>query len=432
MLEKIKKTLWGDLSADEFRRFGMLSFTLLFIIGTYWLMRPLKDGIFISMVGKTYLPYAKMLSFCFILPIVLIYAKLVDLFAKQKLFYILCSAYSLLFLIITYLLKDPVIGLQNTVANPDRYLGWVIYLSIESFGSLLVSLFWSFVASNTDTSSAKKGYGLIIFGAQIGSMIGPALAIKAKVFGIPFLTLLVSAGLMVVPLLVKLFITAYPASGEQTVTKKKKSSPVEGLKLLFSRKYLLGILGVSTLYEVVGTILDLQLKFLAADTYSTSEELTSFLGMFGLATNAMTFFLALVGTSFFIRRFGLTFCLVVYPIFTGVIILVAWSTPVLWIMFGSMLLVKALSYALNNPCKEIMYIPTSKDVKFKAKSVIDMFGGRSAKATGSGIKAMVTSTAAPIAYGAIISLGIVGVWIAAALYVGRKNKSLTDSNQIIN
>ena len=433
MLEKIKTTLWGDLSQDEFKRFGMLSLILLFIIGTYWLMRPLKDGLFVALVGKTYLPYAKIVSFCFILPIVLFYAKLVDLFAKQKLFYILCSAYAALFLVITYLLQQPVIGLENTVANPDRILGWVIYVAIESFGSLLVSLFWSFVASSTQTSSAKKGYGLIIFGAQIGSMLGPAVAIQAGNFGIPFLMTMVAVGLLIVPLLVKFFITVFPASAESSNVeqKKQKTSPVEGLRLLFTRKYLLGILAISTLYEIVGTILDLQLKFLAADVYTTPESLTSFLGMFGLATNATTFILALVGTSFFIRTFGLTFCLVTYPICTAIIVLTSWSMPVLSVLFVCMIFVKALSYALNNPCKEIMYIPTSKDVKFKAKSVIDMFGGRSAKATGSGIKAFVTSTAAPIMYGSLLSLGIIGIWIAAALYVGRKNKKLTESGQII-
>lgn len=433
MLEKIKTTLWGDLSQDEFKRFGMLSLILLFIIGTYWLMRPLKDGLFVALVGKTYLPYAKIVSFCLILPIVLFYAKLVDLFAKQKLFYILCSAYAALFLVITYLLQQPVVGLENTVANPDRILGWVIYVAIESFGSLLVSLFWSFVASSTQTSSAKKGYGLIIFGAQIGSMLGPAIAIQAGNFGIPFLMTMVAVGLLIVPLLVKFFITVFPASAESSNVeqKKQKTSPAEGLKLLFTRKYLLGILAISTLYEIVGTILDLQLKFLAADVYTTPEALTSFLGMFGFATNATTFILALVGTSFFIRTFGLTFCLVTYPICTAIIVLTSWSMPVLSVLFVCMIFVKALSYALNNPCKEIMYIPTSKDVKFKAKSVIDMFGGRSAKATGSGIKAFVTSTAAPLMYGSLLSLGIIGIWIAAALYVGRKNKKLTDSGQII-
>lgn len=46
------------------------------------------------------------------------------------------------------------------------------------------------------------------------------------------------------------------------------------------------------------------------------------------------------------------------------------------VVFGSMMFLKALSYSLNNPCKEMLYNPTSTAVKFKSKSWIDIFGQR--------------------------------------------------------
>ena len=104
MFQAIKRALWGDISGEEFKRFGLLSVTFLFIIGTYWLMRPLKDGLFIKIVGATYIPWAKIASFLFIVPLILIYSKLVDLVAKQKLFYIICTFYALLFFVISFAL----------------------------------------------------------------------------------------------------------------------------------------------------------------------------------------------------------------------------------------------------------------------------------------------------------------------------------------
>ena len=429
MFEKLKRTLWGDLSGEEFKRYAMLSVTLLFIIGTYWLMRPLKDGIFKAVVGVDYLPYAKMVSFACILPIVLAYAKLVDMVPKQRLFYILCGFYSALFILISFLLRDPQMGLPNTVASPDRLLGWLVYIAIESFGSLLVSLFWSFVASNTDAASAKRGYGLIIFGAQIGSMAGPLIATRAKIFGLPLLTLFVGLFLLVVPVLVKAFITKYPSAAEGSLKGKKKTSPWEGLRLIFTRSYLLGVLAISTIYEVVATYLDMNFKMLAGDYYTSNEAYTAYLGWFGFSTNFMTFILALVGTSYFIRRFGLTFCLVAYPCCASILLLLCTSfSTVLPVFFVSVLVMKALSYALNNPCKEIMYIPTSKDVKFKAKSAIDMFGGRSAKATGAGITAIAAQS---FIFGSAISFAFIILWASSALFVGRKNKVLSESVEII-
>ena len=431
MLQKIKQTLWGSISGEELKKYGMLSFTFLFIIGTYWLMRPLKDGLFFKIVGRLYQPYAKMASLFFIIPLILMYSKLVDLVEKQKLFYIICSLYALLFLGVAYFIGHPTIGLANTVTSPYRTFGWVIYLAIESFGSILVPLFWSFVVSSTDTSSAKRGYPVIIAGAQVGAISGPLLATQAEHIGMPLLAVIVAAGILLVPLLIKYFISIYPTSAEATVSKEKKTGMVEGLKLLFTRPYLLGILGVATLYEVIGTILDYQMKFAADEVFHTSEGFTRFLGYFGVASNTLALVFALVGTSFFIRRFGLTFCLVMFPITIGLVVLNVMIYPSLWILFGAMVAIKGLSYALNNPCKEIMYIPTSKDAKFKAKGWIDMFGGRTAKAAGSGVTALFTEATALMLYGSIISLGIVGLWILVAFYVGTTNKKLTDEGRII-
>ncbi len=432
MFQAIKNALWGDISGEEFKRFGLLSITFLFIIGTYWLMRPLKDGLFIKIVGASYIPWAKIASFLFIVPLILIYSKLVDLVAKQKLFYIICIFYALLFFTISFALKHPTIGLANTVPSSGRLLGWIIYLSIESFGSLVVALFWSFVASSTDTSSAKKGYALIISGAQVGSIAGPFLASNAKSFGMPLLTIFVAIGILIVPILIKLFITVHPSAAEKSpASTEKKTGIIEGLKLLLTRPYLAGILGVATLYEIIGTIIDYQMKMSADKVFSTPEAVTGFLGNFGMAANSLALVFALIGTSFFIRKFGLTFCLVMFPVTIGLVVGCVWAIPGIWVLFGAMVAIKGLSYALNNPCKEIMYIPTSKDAKFKAKSWIDMFGGRTAKAAGSGINAFFTTLSELMFFGSIISLGIVGIWIVIALYVGKTNKKLTDSCTII-
>ncbi len=435
ILHRIKQALWGDLSSDDMKRFGMLALTFAFIIGTYWLMRPLKDGLFFKIVGKMYQPNAKIISFFFIIPVIFFYAKLVDLVEKQKLFYILAGIYSLLFVGITFFLGHETIGLVNKVPAWNRWFGWIIYLSVESYGSLLPALFWSFVASSTDSVTAKRGFGLIIGGAQIGAIAGPACATQAEWLGMGFLTMTVAVCLALVPVLVKLYITMYPAAAETRSAgdnKKPKTGIFEGLRLLLSRPYLIGVFGVATLYEVVVTIADYQMKFLGDETFKSPEAFTVFLGKFGMATNTLALVFALIGTGFFIRRFGVTFCLVAYPVCMALIMGGVIMFPTLWVVFAAVMAGKGLSYALNNPCKEILFIPTSKDVKFKAKSWIDSFGGRLAKGpAASGVNNIFKGLPDPILYGSLLSLGVIGVWLVAAIYVGRKNKVLTDNNEQI-
>jgi len=438
MIEKVSKWLWGDMSQKETRKYGLLALAFLFIIGTYWLLRPMKDAIFASTVGIKFQPTAKIVSLCFLLPVTLLYSKLVDMLEKHRLFYVITLAFAAAFTCVTLLLAHPTIGLANTVEDPSRILGWTTYVLIEAFGSLMVAMFWSFVASSSDPASAKKGFPFIIFAAQFGSIAGPTLATQAEVFGLPMLMAIGVCCMLVVICLIAMVVRLDPAemiadgAGKSNKESKKPTGMLEGLRLLFTKPYVAGIFGIATLYEVVGTIMDFQMKVLARDAYATPESFTQFMAYFGQCANGLSLLFALVGTSFFMRRFGLSFCLLLFPFSVAVVVTGIYMSPGLWQMFAGMVAIKGLSYALNNPSKEIMYIPTSKDVRYKAKSWIDVFGSRGSKAVGSGINNSLQGSAqALMTYGTLASLGVIAIWIAVAAYVGRTFAKLTSTGQVI-
>lgn len=429
MIAGIIRRFYGDLTNEELKKYGMLAMTAAFILGTYWLLRPLKDALFMNIVGRSYIPRAKMLSFVLVSCLVLLMSKLVDMVAKHRLFYIFSSVYVVLYLGVAFLVAHPLHGIANTATSPDRVLGWAIYLGVESFASLMVPLFWSFVVSSTDTASAKRGYGLIIAGIQFATISFPALT-QFDV-GLQTLMFISAAGVAMVPVTIMMFVKKYPEVLVEKVTSKKPTGFLEGLRLLFSNVYLLGVLGVATLYEIIGTIIDYQMKGLAQEQYGSAEKVAAFLGKFAMSANALALVFALLGTSFFIRRFGLTFCMVAFPCSVALVVVTTWMNPTLWFFFGAMVAIKGLSYALNNPCKEIMYIPTSKDVKYKAKGWIDGFGGRSSKAIGSVVTDFFPVMSELLMYGSFISLGIIGIWIPIAMFVGRSNSKLVAENKII-
>src|SRR5579859_934851 len=120
MFGKLIRAWWGDFSKEEFEKFALLSLIFGLVIGVYWYLRPLKDGIFASVVGANYIPNAKILSLIVVFPLVLIYSKLVDLFPRHKMFYALCTIYGLVGLVFAYIMQHPTIGLANAVASPDR------------------------------------------------------------------------------------------------------------------------------------------------------------------------------------------------------------------------------------------------------------------------------------------------------------------------
>jgi AAA family ATP:ADP antiporter len=439
---------FGDLTNEEVKKFGLLALGFFFVIGTYWLMRPLKDGIFRSIVGWDHQPMAKILSVFVVGLAVFIYSKLVDLYDKDKLFYVLCGFYLVLFTAIAIALRMPSIGLNPAIpADPSRYLGWIVYLAIESFGSIMVAHFWAFTISITDPASAKKGYPLIIAFAQIGAISGPALAWNAERIGLTNLVIIPVFTIFSIIVLIKYFTSVFPADQVEGGPKKPKTGFLEGLRLILTRPYIFGIFAIVMLFEIVGTIVDFQMKKQAGllPMYKSQEAFTGFLGMFGMSVNTMAFVMALLGTSYMIKRMGLVFCLLAFPVTLGTALAVFTGAiqfgnldpaTTLWGLFAVMVVAKGLSYALNNPSKEMMYLPTSKDAKFKSKGWIDMFGSRSAKSIGSLINKGLLSNAGGgtvgiITAGSFVSLGLIGVWILFALYVGRTFVKLTRDGKII-
>ena len=444
MLPKPFQMIWGNLCAEEIKKFGLLSLSLMFTIGPYWMLRGIREALFIDMVGLRWQPVGKIVAFSFIIPLVLFYSKLIDLVKKEKLFSIIYTIFVTIFVIIAffdaypnYITLTPQAPLSNLFSwIPGKAFGWFCYVAFESFGALAPALFWSFVASTTTTDSAKRGYGMIISITQIGTISGTLLVANySQKLGLPLLILIAAFFIALVPFIIQLFtsINTQQKPHQNQKKRKPKTGFWEGLRLLIKKPYLMGIFVITTGYEVVGTILEFQMNLLGHEAYPTKEAFAGFYARYGLYTNTLAVLFACLGTSFFLRKFGLRICLLIFPIATIFIITSVRIASILPIIVIAMIILKALSYSLNNPSREILYIPTSKDAKFKAKSWIDVFGVRSIKASGAGINAIFSNMLPieTIAYTTPILLVIVSVWAFIARLVGNKFHSLTKENKII-
>ena len=464
MITGIVRCFFPDLRRDEMRKFSLLSAIFFLIIGTYWLLRLLKNTTFLKVAfpvclgwaeqqGCLFQPIAKFWSPFVVLIMVLIYSKLVDLVKKHQLFYIICTFYALLFAgCASILFVKDVYGVESLGKASLAAMGWISYFAIESFGSLVVALFWSFTNSVTDSDSAKRGFPFIVATAQIAAIAGSGALFFSGHIGSLWPILLIAGALVasVIPL-VHYFIRTTPAhqlvgNTAAAITEKRKEGFIEGftsgLTLLLSRPYLLGVLILSTFYETIGQIVEYQMQVFASMSpeYHSEIAFAQFQSTYGMGINTVSFLIALLGTSYILKRFGTRISLLIYPtIFAltlaGLVVYFKFNpSPVLllWATFTAMIIIKGVGYAVNNPTKEMMYIPTSKDAKFKSKGWIDTFGSRFAKAGGAQVtNAFKYNLSDLMIYGSLFSFGLIGVWMAAAVFVGTKNKQLVETGKII-
>lgn len=444
------KLLWWEFeNKEEFKKFGLLALVFFGIIGIYWTLRPMKDSIFNELIGlKLYQPVAKGLSLIVVSCLVILYGKLIDTFARHKVFYFFIAFYCITALLFYWGFSDQHIGLANKVKDPYRIIGWAWYIWVESFGSLVVALFWAIVTDITSPEAAKRGFPFVALFGQLGNFMGP-LVLHAERLGFSGSApmLLILAGLLLFTGFVFwIFISVIPASHlkgyHQEGQEESEPGFFEGLKLLFTRGYLLGIFLMITFYETIVTVFDYHFKTSAAEIYRTELELNSYLNFYAVMTGLVSTVCVLFGINKIQKIFGMKISLFMTPVFVTVAAVALKLNPssltfALCVIVSS----KAVNYALNQPTLKQLYIPTSKNTKYKAQAWLEMFGSRGSKGAGSAISncrsmleahyGVIEGLAKFLLLMNVVTFGCVAIWIPVAAYVARTYDKAIKEKRIV-
>lgn len=442
--QSICKFNFGSFEREEFKKFLRMGLIFALIIGVYWTLRPLKDAVFVQLVDKLQLPFAKTFSVIALLPLVIFYTKLLEKTSREKMLFILPIFYGIAVSIFGFLMlgaQAPVEAIANRsflFLASTKALGYLFYVFVESFGSLVVALFWAFATDTTSAGSAKKGFPLVVAIGQIGGIIFPY-----SIGGLPHrLGLLTDAlsmiclgalTLLIVPL-VQYFLRSTPSTLFSQQEKNEKHEPgfLEGLKLLVKNRYLLGIFAANFIYEVVVTIFDFNFKISASSAYA-GVALSNYLSIYASSVNIVSLLCLLLGISNVTRFLGIGVALAAMPVIVGCALLGFLSLNSLSFLFALMVGSKAINYALNGPALKQLYIPTTPDVKFKAQAWIETFGSRSSKQAGSVFNMLLAplGKANYLMLSGAICFPLLGLWLVIALFLGRSFRKAVNENKLV-
>lgn len=456
-----KAGLTFDLDQQERNKIFWLTIAFFCVIGSYTVLKEMKDVLFAQIVGAKSLYKVKFLSMFVLLPATLLYAKLVDYLNRWSLLMFYSLLYGVGGFVIAYYLQDPVIGLDNQVASSDRYFGWAVYLFYEGLVPFVISVFWSFANSITNPETAKKGYTLLIAGSKLGGMFMAGLAwalfvptsfLGGLAWSSVFIhqVLLIGASIMLIisPFIIYVLLqTAQKKSlhgyeavhdYEQKQEEKGKSETgmLSGLIVMFKHPYIMGIFGMMFFYELVNVVLGIQRTVLLQAAAKDSAAFTGEMFKQRFWIHLAGFILSFFGTRVLIKRLGEQVCLMLIPILTGILLfyfMIAYNEQAVLFVFMAL---GVLNYAFASPLREALYIPTVKDVRFKSKAWIESFGQRFAKACSSGVIGTIQSVAAigTPAYLAMFSgffAIVVMLWTVVAFLLGRKYSSVIKKGEAI-
>jgi AAA family ATP:ADP antiporter len=453
--QSIVRPIFGTFETEEFKKFLRMGAVFSFIIGSYWTIRVLKNALFCTLVGAAQLPYAKTASLLFLVPLLMFYTKLLDTHKREKVFYIVSGVYGILSLLFAVIIAFT----QSNCAidgSPQSWLQWIVgyafYLFVESYGSLLPALFWAIASDTTSPDSAKKGYSLVVAIGQFGGIFLPYLvaglprrlgletsALSILICGVTILLSILSFKSFFKKTPPNLLIS-YHGKNEKEEEKEQEPGFFEGVRLLFTHKYLLAIFAVVSFPDIIMTIVDLHFNSLAAQTYSGTH-LAEYLGAYGSSVNIFALLFLIFGIGNITRILGIGVSLLLMPILYAIAIIGFTSWSSLTFLFVLMASSKAINYALNGPAIKQLYIPTTHDVRFKAQAWIETFGTRSAKEAGSIFNMLlgplqsklgvVLGRARHAVFASYFGFAITFAWVFIALFLGKKYRKAIDDKKVV-
>lgn len=450
------KNLWSI--KPEFRqKVFYLSLTFLLMSCCQVIWRPLKMAIFSKMVGAYLIPDAKLFSLLYVIPLILVYSKLVDWLRRHHLLYCFALFHAIGGIIFAYLLSHPVYGLANTEASPSRTLGWAFYCFMESFDAFYSTTFWAFADSVNTPKDARNYYGFFVSGSKIGGILASGVlylaltrsSIAQQIQILPGALFLGSimlglAAYAIYTLVNKVsddYMHGYEAA--YRLEKHKEShdnswyesirSSVDGLIIMVKKPYVLGIFALVAFYEIMVVIFDYWVALHADKMHDGVGSMTAYYAFYYLLLNVVGLIISFFGTTPLLRVIGIRLSLFIFPVMCLVLLLLTYQFPTSAVFFAVLVALRSLNYSLNHPTREILYIPTTKDIKFKAKTWTDAFGSRIAKSFGSVFNYSLKGASPAFALLSSLSLsfGLTFLWLVIVYFLGKTLQNAIDHKQVI-
>src|SRR5688572_14936265 len=267
------------------------------------------------------------------------------------------------------------------VAAGTPYVGVAFFIWVGIFNMSLVAQFWSFANDIYSKDAGARLFPIIMIGMTAGAPLGSLVAGRLFQSGMtPAAILHVAAVLLMASLLLYLAINA-------RVTRHGAAEPLldngGGFQLVLGNPYLRLIAALVVLLNVVNTtgeylmarLLTAHVDALAAITVGFNKEayIGAFSGEYQFWVNVTALFLQAFVASRVVKHRGLQGALLALPLIAlgGYAVIAAGATfsVVRWIKTAE----NATDYSLMNTARQLLWLPTSREDKYKAKQAIDTF-----------------------------------------------------------
>jgi ATP:ADP antiporter, AAA family len=266
-----------------------------------------------------------------------------------------------------------------------RFVGVAFFVWVGIFSLSVIAQFWSLANDLYEQDEGERLFPIIAFGATIGSPIGARIAGALFGNGVSPATLLqIAAGLLVIHGLLTLAL-ARPVATRAAAAKPEPSlaEGESGFVLIFRSPYLRLVALLLVLLNIVNTVGEYVLgknavaaaKEAVAHGQAASQSafLGHFYGEFFFWVNVTAAVMQALLVSRLVKRFGIRGVLYFLPMLAfgiyGLMAAGAGFVLVRWLKTAE----NATDYSVMNTAKAMLWLPATRQEKYRAKQAVDTF-----------------------------------------------------------
>lgn len=361
-----------DIRKGEGRK-ALLMFLYFFItITVLYVLKPVRSSLFLEELGSQRLRYVYLGEGVFLLFVTWIYVQLAKRVQRKTFFTGVLAIFISNLLIFWWLfhLKVP-------------YLSAFFYIWVACFSIVSVTQFWTLANDIFNPQEAKRLFGLIISGGSAGGVIGGLLTNRAVRWVHTEDLLLLSSVLLSSCIVLVGFLWQYLPEGAPGFGKERATIEVQSTRKLFmTSKYLWMLAGVVMFAKVASTVVDNQFNAIVELHLVGKQAKTAFFGAFSAGLNVISFLMQIYATSMSLRLLGIGISLALLPVGLSGAFLFTVLIPVLGTATFLKIFDGSINYSIQQASKEVLYLPLSSSVRYRAKPVIDMLIYRVSKSLG--------------------------------------------------
>jgi AAA family ATP:ADP antiporter len=333
------------------------------------------------------------------------------------------------------------LGLFYLAGQAGMRVGVAFYIWLGIFNLFVVAQFWAFANDLYTEGQGQRLFPLIGVGASLGaflfaSAVGPLL----KAGFTPYTLMFTAAALLLIALGLTFIVNRRETARADPEAKRINEAPLSrrgGFELIFKDRYLLWIALLTFLLNAVNQtgqfLLDNVVTAEAAARVGTGPEhlaarkafLGSFYGNFQAATNLVGFLLQLFVTSRVMRFMGVRAALFILPVLALINYSVIAVAPILAVIRVGKILENGTDYSIQNTIRAALFLPTSREAKYKSKAAIDTFFWRAGDVASAGFVAAGKALGVGVPAFAWLNVALTGVWMVAAGRIAREHRRKT-------